>query len=211
MNRQSKTKKGILVAVMIVCLVALIAGTYARYSSTGTANVSASIAKWHIELNDTNISTASQTVSVPLIYATNEYVANGKLAPGRTATLTLEIDPTGSEVAVDYTFDIDSDAIAEALELNSTSAITLTGATYTVGSGEAQTATINNGIISLSESLSDVEAGKAVTVVVTLAWDNASDANNSSDTLEGVASYNTQETTGKTITIPVTVTATQHI
>lgn len=211
MNRQSKTKRAILVALIIVCLIALIAGTYARYTSKGTANVSAQIAKWHIALNGTDISTQTKTVQVPLTYAQNDFVKDGKIAPGRSASLTVEVDPSGSEVAVDYTFDIDTDALAEALEANSTSAISITGATYSIENGETQTATISNGLITASEGLSDVEAGNKVTVTVTVTWDNANDANNASDTAEGVASYNTNLETGKTITIPVTVTASQHI
>jgi len=210
MDRKSKTKRGILVAIILVCLIALIAGTYARYTGSGTVNVAAQLAKWHVELNGSDISESSQIVQVPLTYDANEYVKNGKLAPGRSATLAVEVDPSGSEVAVDYTFDIDTDALAESLELNSSSAISITGATYSIGSGAAQNATFTNGLITVNESLADVEAGKSVTVSVTVTWDNANDANNASDTAEGVASYGAGEN-GKTITIPVTVTATQHI
>ena len=210
-KRTTKTKKGILIAVIIACLLALIAGTYARYTSTGTATVNAEIAKWHVELNGSDISTESKTVQVPLAYAQNDFVKDGKIAPGRSATLTVEVDPTGSEVAIDYIFDIDTDALADALEANSTSAISITGATYKVGDGEAQSATISNGVITVSEGLSDVEADKKVTVTVTVAWDNANDANNESDTNEGVASYAKNTETGKVLTIPVTVTASQKI
>ena len=211
MNRQSKTKRGILITLIVVCLIALIAGTYARYTSTGTANVKAQIAKWHVELNGTDITTTSKDVDVPLTYASNDYVKEGKIAPGRSASFTVELDPTGSEVAIDYAFNVDSAAIARALEANSTSAISVTGATYVVGEGTAQEATISNNTVTVSEGLTDVEAGKKVTVTVNLSWDNADDANNASDTAEGVASYNTNLSTGKFITIPVTVTASQHI
>ena len=211
MNRQSKTKRGILITLIVVCLIALIAGTYARYTSTGTANVKAQIAKWHVELNGTDITTTSEDVDVPLTYASNDYVKDGKIAPGRSASFTVELDPTGSQVAIDYAFNVDSAAIARALEANSTSAISVTGATYVVGEGTAQEATISNNTVTVSEGLTDVEAGKKVTVTVNLSWDNADDANNASDTAEGVASYNTNLSTGKVITIPVTVTASQHI
>ena len=210
MNRQSKTKKGILIAVIIACLIALIGGTYARYTSSGIANASAQIAKWHVTLNGTDISSQSENVNVALRYAENSYVKNGKIAPGSNAYFEVVLDPTGSEVAIDYTFNIDSAAIANALGENSTSQIAITGATYTVEDGSAQDATINNGTVSVSEALADVEAGKSVTVRVGISWDNANDANNASDTAQGVASYVTGEN-GKTITIPVGVTAQQHI
>jgi len=58
--------------------------------------------------------------------------------------------------------------------------------------------------------LAEVENGEKVTVTVTVAWDNDSDSQSSSDTQEGVASYVAGEN-GKSITIPVTITAEQKI
>ena len=37
-ERRSKTKRGILVAILLICIVAVIGGTYARYSSSATVN-----------------------------------------------------------------------------------------------------------------------------------------------------------------------------
>ena len=210
MNRQSKTKKGILIAVIIACLIAIIGGTYARYTSSGTANASVSIAKWHVELAGEDISSQSQNVDVALTYDANSYVKDGKIAPGRTAHFDVELDPTGSEVAIDYSFVVNTAAIAQALETGSTSEIAIVGATYKVGNGSAQAATIaQDGTISIAESLADVEAGKAVTVSVTIAWTN-DETDNASDTIEGVESY-VAGTNGKVVTVPVTVTARQHI
>ncbi len=217
-KRTTKTKKGILVAVMVALLIALIAGTYARYTSTGTANVNAEIAKWHVELEGEDISTQSATIDADFEYDANSFVKDGKLAPGRSGHFTVEVDPTGSEVAIDYTFAIDES------QLNSQSAIAVTGATYTIGEGldaVEGTATMDeNGVVTVSESLAQVQAGDKVKLTVTVAWDNADDANSEADTAEGVASYdigqdNTktaeEKEAGKVLTIPVTVTASQKI
>jgi len=211
MNRQSSTKRKILIAVIIACLLAIIGGTYARYTSTGTANANVDIAKWSVKLNGQDISSQTKDVDVTLTFDNNDYVKDGKLAPGSSAHFDVELDPTGSEVAIDYTFKVDTTKIAEVLEENSTSNISVTGATYKIGTGETQTASMaTDGTIRVSETLEQVEQGQKVTVTVTVAWDNDTDAQNASDTNEGVASYNAGEN-GKAITIPVTITAEQKI
>lgn len=207
MNRQSKTKRGILVAVMLVCLIALIGGTYSRYTSSGTVNATAQLAKWHVELNGTDISTVTSTQNVTLTFDDNSNVATGKLAPGRTAYFQVELDPTGSEVAIDYTFNVDTAGIAAALETGSTSEIAVSGVSYKIGTGAQQSATLNSGEFTVAQNLTSVTANEKVLVTVTLSWnDNNHDA---SDTAEGVASYNSQN--AKTITVPVTVNAKQHV
>jgi len=211
MNRQSKTKRGILIAVILACLIAVIGGTYARYTSSGTANAEVSIAKWNVKLNNQDISSETKTVDVALTFDNNEYVKDGKIAPGRTGHFDVELDPTGSEVAIDYTFKVDTTQISQVLEANSTSNISVTGATYKIGTGESQTASIAaDGTITVSESLDQVQQGQKVVVTVNLSWDNDSDSNNVSDTNEGVASYNAGAN-GKSIIIPVTITAAQKI
>ena len=71
MNRQNKVKRAIILAIVIACLIAIIGGTYARYTSSGTASASAQVAKWHVTLNGTDISTETKTVNVPLTYDEN--------------------------------------------------------------------------------------------------------------------------------------------
>ena len=211
MNRQSKIKRGILIVIMLACIIALIGATYSRYTSTGTATVTATVAKWSVKLGSEDISTEAKTINATFVYDSNDYVKDGRIAPGRSGYFDIEVDPTGSEVAVDYEFSINSVAIAQALEENSTSAIAITGATYTVFGGSATAANLtNSSTVAFTESLADVLDGKKVTVRVFIAWDNDSDANNESDTAEGIAAHAAGEN-GKTISIPVSVTAKQHI
>ena len=115
MEKLGRIRGGILALLIIVALIAVIGGTYARYQSTGTANAVVNIAKWSVKLNGEDISTASAVVEPALVYANNEFVADNKIAPGRTATFAIEFDPTDSEVAIDYTYVVDTSAIATAL------------------------------------------------------------------------------------------------
>ena len=131
-----------------------------------------------------------------------QYVKDGTIAPGRKATFDIVIDPTDSEVAIDYTLKIDTSAITGLTNGNSN--VSITKAQYKFGDGAVQSANITSADgVTISESLADVEAGKALTMTVTVEWDNEDDENNAADTANGVQ--------GGTITIPVTVTAMQHI
>ena len=211
MNRQSQVKRAILITIILACLVAVIGGTYARFTSTGTTNVKVSLAKWNVQLNGQDISRETKNLEVGLTFDNNQYVKEGKIAPGRTAHFDIELDPTGSEVAIDYTLKVDTTKIAQVLEENSTSKVSVTGATYKIGTEEARTAAMSNdGTIIVSESLAEVEEGKKVTVSVTIAWDNDNDLQSVSDTKEGAAAYNAGEN-GKTISVPVIITAEQKI
>lgn len=211
MNRQSKTKRSILVVLMIVCLIAVIGGTYSRYTSTGNVNATTEIADWHVVLGaDKDITSATNTLNVPFVLDANTYVADGKIAPGRAGHFEFTINPDGSEVAIDYTITLGADAVAAALEAGSNAKIEITGASYTIGAGASTNATIVNDSFTISEALANVENGDIVTVTVNFAWDNASDARSASDTTEGAASY-AEGIDGKSITIPVTVVADQKI
>lgn len=195
-QRRSSVRKYTVLALVVFAIIAVIGGTYSRYSSTGNANATVKVAKWAVKLNGTNISSATGTVTPTLTYAENSNVAANKLAPGRSATFDIELDPTGSEVAIDYTLEI----AALTGITNSSSTIAVTGATYVIGTGDSATATITDGTISIPETLADVQANKKVTVTVTVTWTNG---DNAADAANGVAAAD--------ITVPVTVTAQQHI
>ena len=197
--KTSKVKKGIVLALGLVAVVAITGITYSRYVSTATVNGTADIAKWSIKLNDTDISTTPTTKQVALTFEANEFVKNNTIAPGSKATFDIALDPTGSEVAVDYTLGIDTTAITGITNTNSL--IAVTGAKYVIDGQAEQDANISGTNVVINESLADVLAGNKVTLTVTLEWqDGAQDA---ADTTNGIS--------GGTITIPVTVTAEQHI
>ena len=201
-SRKSTAKKMVLVAIILITVVALVSGTYSKYTNTATGTATLDIAKWSVKIDDTQMNAISSgALSVPLTYTANSYVKANKIAPGGSATFTLVIDPTDSEVAIDY--DISIGAVTGLT--NAGSAIALTGATYTVDGGSAQNATITSGAgaINFTEDLADVVAGKKVTVVGTITWDNASDANSAADTANGL--------NDPSPTVAVSITAQQHI
>ena len=73
---------------------------YAKYKTTLKGNGTATVAKWSFKVN-------GQTQTIPDIdLATtmkeNNNVVEGKLAPGTEGSFDLNLDATGSEVAIDY-------------------------------------------------------------------------------------------------------------
>ena len=141
-------KKRKVLAVLVALLLVVGAGvyTYARYTYSRTGSGDVDVATWAVALKQGG-SEVSDNFTLGLTLSNNNYVVNGKIAPDRSATATLEVDLTGTEVAT-------------AISTNT------------------------------------------VTLVVTATWAN-NEANNANDTTFGEA--------GGSISIPVTVTAKQHI
>lgn len=190
-SRRSKTKRGILVAIILVALIAVIGGTYARYSSTGTAETSIQVAKWQVKIAESDISTQTQTIQVPLKVTGTENVATDRIAPSVTATGTIELDLTGTEVAVDV------EAIADTSNITPS---TFASKDKITASTEIEGAT--NGLIPLVNNAAFTESNGKKTITVTVEWEN-DDENNVDDTSAG--------NTAGTIMVPVTINVKQHI
>ena len=100
-----KKKTFILIAVIVVlCILALLAGTvWAKYISVLEAKGEAQIAKWSFRNNMKN---NGKTVTDSQIQLQNTYrketLNNGKIAPGTSGDFSIEIDGTGSDVAIEY-------------------------------------------------------------------------------------------------------------
>ena len=194
--RKSKVRDIVVALIVLAIALFFIAGTYARYSSSATVNGTVQVAKWQVKLDDTDISTTTTTKNITFTVQSNTNVVDGKIAPAVTATAEVELDLTGTEVAVDFDATIDPN-----FDLTTVGAsgdkLTLTtkvdGTAYT--SGTVQTISLPNG------SAFTAANGKK-TVTLELTWTN-DDTNNADDSTMGNAA--------PTITIPVTLTAQQHI
>ncbi len=90
----------ILLALLLITAIAFSMYAYAKYKTTLTGNGTATVAKWSFKVN-------GQTQIIPDIdLATTmkkvNNVAENKLAPGTEGSFDLNLDATGSEVAIDY-------------------------------------------------------------------------------------------------------------
>ena len=197
-NRTNTAKRGTLIALVLFLLVAVIAGTYARYSKEGKATGSVPTAQWAVTIKNGETTLNSTTQDIDFVVQSNENVVAGKIAPGVTATATIQVDLTGTEVAVDLSAVIDDSAIADSWgasydKLSLTA--TLDGQTYAVGTGSPVKVDLPSGAAFTSAN------GKK-DLVLTIEWTN-DDNNNADDTSTGEDA--------PTLTIPVTLTAQQHI
>lgn len=107
-------KKLIIIFLLIMVCISFyeIIDTYALYKSQITADYEDDVGKWIIKINNYDI----DSENVAYIYQNQSlHTSTGTIAPGNTATFEMEIDPTGTDVAIMYAVDltIDSDTIQE--------------------------------------------------------------------------------------------------
>lgn len=183
----------ILILIILICVSSKLI-TSARYVSEnlgGSGEVN--IAKWSIKLIDGSTQ-HSATQGVNFIVDDDSNVLNGHIAPGISARAEVILDPTGSQVPIDYTVSIDtSNSNIPGLVIESITAV--------IGSNN-QVVSHNTNSYSGSLTLDQVESNTIISFKIVATWEN-NDKNDEIDTLIGK--------NGQTITMPITITAQQHI
>ncbi|MBQ6497182.1 MAG: hypothetical protein IJI58_00505 [Bacilli bacterium] len=105
---KDRNKRVLLVTLLIFCFIYLVVrGVQAAYESTISGKAENDIANWSIKVNNQEIS--SDTVqNIDLTYTVNDLtnIRSGKVAPGVNLSYPIQIDASGSEVAVKITFTI---------------------------------------------------------------------------------------------------------
>ena len=99
---KNKTKKitRIAVAILLVIAIQAMGITYAKYYTLERATGSTGVAKWAFKI----VKDETQTKSINLADTVNkDTLIDGKIAPGTTGAINIELDGTGSEVDLDYT------------------------------------------------------------------------------------------------------------
>ena len=187
-------KKRKVLAVLVALLLVVGAGvyTYARYTYSRTGSGDVDVATWAVALKQGG-SEVSDNFTLGLTLSNNNYVVNGKIAPDRSATATLEVDLTGTEVATDIEVDLGS-------VTGLPTGMTISGVTAN-DNAMTQSGSVYSTTIDLNAGKTAISTN-TVTLVVTATWAN-NEANNANDTTFGEV--------GGSISIPVTVTAKQHI
>ena len=113
MNNNRRTGKliAILLLVAMISLV-LLSGTYAKYTSDASGSSTATVAKWQIKANGTDITVDDATIAFNLFETINDTgntavetdVINNKIAPGTSGKFELNIENL-SEVTAEYSID----------------------------------------------------------------------------------------------------------
>ena len=213
-TRKSQARKMTFIILAIFILIATIGGTYSRYTSTGSGTGTADVAKWAVKINNADITTTN-TFNVTFNEVANANVVDGKIAPASSLYADFVIDPTGSEVAIDYDFVLGAITASGGATAPSDIAIekvvpvtgaTISGAAVTGGTeGTALEADANGkytGTITLASQSAALSSSEAQVVRVYIKWTN-NEEHNTTDTSAGKAA--------PTLSMQVTGTAKQHI
>lgn len=189
-----KRKLTILIVLSFIFLLVLsVSYTFGLFHSEISGDVNLDVAKWNIEINDTNISSGiTEQFTIDDIVYENEIegnVAENKFAPGVKGSYTLEIDPTDTSVSIKYEIIVED----EKFENDN---IQITSLTLEDGELTKKDDNTYMGIIPLSDK-------KVHTIKINLEWVNEEE-NNAADSAIG-----TRE--NPDLEIPVTVIITQYL
>ena len=136
-----------------------------------------------------------------LVYPSNEFVVDDKLAPSSSGYFDIVIDATGSSVAVRFDVTLDTD------NLNAFDSIRFTDAYRVVNGEEVAGGMVRTGNKTYSGiiTLSDIEDEIASTIRFYIGWDEEeSEEGDISDSQIGL-------TPGVSTSLPVSVIATQYL
>ena len=193
MRRKRYNSKTEIILLALVVLGVGLTIAYARYASNATSTMAAQVAPWKVSINSNDIVTTNTFTLEDIEWKDNEYVADGYIAPGREGTLTLEIDPSGSKVAMQYKLEIDETKITnDNIHISNVSAST------------GSVTLVSDGVYTGTIPLEEVVANTKTVLTVTIEWVNTdTDTTNNNDTNTGSASENIQ--------IPIKLTASQLV
>lgn len=188
----------ILTLIMLIITLLKIGDTYAKYfSKATTSTLSQEVGKWVIKINEMDIySETGETVEFEVNNLDNFSNVNAtpdKISPASTGYVDIEIDPTGTDVAVRYDVEIDLTGVSNlAIEARLEMAF---GENTLVRTAE----NTYTGIISLA----DVQEGSTTILRCYVVWEN-DETQNEQDSEVGAVF-------GQEINLSAKVTATQYL
>lgn len=157
--------------IMILITFYQINQTYAKYSSQAKGTVEEEIGAWIVKINGKNIATEEDVQNFTinqLNYNSNNYVSEGKIAPGLLGYFDIEIDATEASVAVRYDVKIDFASLDISDAINFSKLVKVVDGVE-IEEGITKTAeSTYTGVVSKE----DIEAGKTNTVRVYIGWDD---------------------------------------
>lgn len=200
-----KTIKSMMIVLMLLAVgLYFVSSTYARYISTTSGEGTVQVAKWAVKINDKDV-TQSEEFTIEFLEVENANVVNGYIAPSSQLYADFTIDPTGSQVAMDYSFTLgaitaDNGNVPETVKVLKVVPVV----SGVEGTDLTAIDDVYSGTIELVDQETALTANEAVTIRVYIEWEdlNNSDAN-IIDTSVGVSA--------PTLSMTVNATATQDV
>ncbi len=171
-----KRRRILYVLLFIFAAILLSTNTLARFYNKTEGKTALKIAPWIVKVNGDNITEKKTFTAADIEWDKNEAVVNGKIAPGQKGKIKLQIDPTGTKVAMD---------IKVTLKTNDTFVIL---DNPLIKGLKNSNITNQNGTVTITGSLDldDVKASKKVDLELPIKWDyHVSDAQDGVDTKTG--------------------------
>lgn len=180
--------------LLFVVLLLVIYNSYGLFENNATASEENPVGGWTINLNDILISETGETdIYVDeFVYENSTTINNGYIAPGRSGYFDLILDPSGTDVAIQYeiTFNLD-----DAYEDNITYSVDML-------SGDSATQVDENTYIGVI-TLDDIDDGDTISLRVHVSWIN-DETLNDPDTQLGIVLNNR-------IIIPINIKLIQYL
>ena len=185
----------ILTIIMICVTIHKIVQTYALFETNKSGQIEQAIAKWNIELNETDITNGltEDIIIDNFQLSQNNNVLAGKNAPGISGAVELTLNPKDTDVSIRYDLTLE-DLGEQPIKISSIEMIEGTGTLIRTGENTY------TGLMNLDK----IKNGTAnVTVRINVYWEN-DESNNARDTLIG-----TQY--GLKLRVPINVSVKQYL
>ncbi|MGN1379305.1 MAG: hypothetical protein ACI4XR_02780 [Bacilli bacterium] len=181
----------LLIILTLGIFIYIINSSYALFETNKSMVVKPNVAKWNININNSNINSSEDFTIDSFVSVTNSHVKEGKIAPGAEGYFDIEIDGQDTDVSISYNlkFDLSSlnNIVIESVEETNG---------YVITSEEDNT---YSGVILLNEINQSVKHN----IRFYIKWVNNED-NNDNDSLIGLDK-------DIEILIPVTIEVKQYI
>ncbi len=161
--------KKCLIFLGVLCLVFTlfqIVNSFGLFETKVTSSTDLSIAKWHISVNESDLTGENKTFTVnEITYTDEEGMSVSKFAPGVKGAFVIVIDPKDTETSFNYYLSVNLSSVYPQIVVDEVSGINGT------------TLTLADGVYSGLASLSEIKASKKYYIKVTFSWKNSDEYN----------------------------------
>lgn len=168
-HKQKKNLMNFLIFYTIICIFFIASYTLSRYVNTTSGSAGIGIAKFKVNVNDISV---IENKSFELKFSETSNFASKKVAPNNSGYFEIIIDPTGTEVSLEYEFKFKLDNLDEDFKLQYYT-INDTATHYDITDGN----TVKNDLLLPNNEKGFTESEKT-DIKVYWSWDKKSDTYN---------------------------------
>ena len=168
-HKQKKNFMNFLIFYTIICIFFIASYTLSRYVNTTSGITGIGIAKFKVNVNDISV---AENKPFELKFSEESTFVSQKVAPNNSGYFEIIVDPTGTEVSLEYEFKFKLDNLDEDFKLQYFT-INDTATHYDITDGN----TVKNDLLLLNNEKGFTESEK-IDIKVYWSWDKKSDTYN---------------------------------